>query len=235
MEYRGDTPHKVKVRKMVWDQHKALLGDEFHRTPHVFLASQFAGDVGHLIGMGVDPDRVWAVENNHATVSALIPMQQRIGFRLFSQNVQDTLFHQKGIKSLYLDFCGHLKGRDTRNAIRESVAQLDQGSVVSITLFRGRESGVAKDREERLIKLLGQSTRHTVTLVQAVSYMSADSHTKGSPMSTWTFIFQDRDTTVQRVELGMPSEKACEDTARSNAAKKAWRTRRANALAQAAG
>lgn len=70
--------------------------------------------------------------------------------------------------------------------IRRVVSQIQEGSVLSITLFLGREHQAPADREATLIRHLREHAKAPVTLVQSVAYTST-SMTKGSNMKTWTF------------------------------------------------
>ena len=199
--YRGDTPAKTRCRKLVWGLHKRLLGEAFLSTPHVFTASRFGGDIEVLLKKGVPPDNVWAVDTDQEAVRDLIPLKKQRGFRLFPRNITQVVQQNPSVQSVYLDLCGHLKGRDTRMSITETVRSLPRGSVLSVTLLRGREQNLHMDREQELIGLIQQHTKHPVTLLQALSYLSNDHKSKGSPMITWTFVLREHKSKVRRVDL----------------------------------
>ena len=187
--YKGETPSKVVTRLMVWLQHERLLKPPaFKTTPHVFLASRVAGDVSTLLSMDVPRDNIWAVEKDHVQYQQLLERRKKEGFRLFPQKVE-TVVESRGvassIRSTYLDYCGNLEG--TANTTRRVVAQLPPHSVLSVTLFLGREHTLSQNREVTLLRNIREHTPHAVTLVQSILYRSADEDHKGAPMGTWTF------------------------------------------------
>lgn len=200
--YKGESPGKAITRGLVWQRHKQLLGPAFTSSPHVFLASRIAGDIKALRDMGVPAANVWAVEKDREQYQQLFERRRKEGFRLFTEKIETTMTGHRdaGVRSVYLDYCGNIHG--TANTTRRVIALLPKGSVLSITLFLGREHHpIPKDRETALLTQLRDNTAHPVTLVQSIYYHSYSSETMGSPMGTWTF--QIGPSTVPAVRLDL--------------------------------
>jgi hypothetical protein len=159
----------------------------FKTTPHMFLASREAGDVNVLRELGVPVLNIYAVEKERGEFEHLFDRQEREGWRLFTQMVEAVLARHvgKGIFSVFLDYCGNLDG--TAETTRQVLALLPVNSVLTITLFLGREQIETGDREAALFRFLREHTQHQVTLVQSVLYTSGDATKKWSPMGSWTF------------------------------------------------
>lgn len=185
--YKGETPSKSITRSFVWLQHGRLLKRRFKSTPHVFLASRIAGDVATLRGMMVPPAHIWAVENQRVEFEKLFDRCEREGFHLYTEKIESVVASNAdaNIRSVYLDYCGNLDG--TAVTTRRVVAQLPAHSVLSVTLFLGRERAKPESRENALLRLIREHTRHQVTVVQSVLYLSTTDDFKVSPMGTWTF------------------------------------------------
>jgi hypothetical protein len=168
----------------------------FETTPHVFLASRVAGDIATLRGMNVPPDRIWAVEADRDQCLPLFERQEREKFKLFCMKVETLVEGRPKVKfrSTYLDFCGNLEGE--AKVIRRVVPHLPRHSVLSVTLFLGREHDKPEDREDALHALINKCTDQPVTVIQEILYVSSLGATKASPMGTWTFY------------LGPPASKA---------------------------
>lgn len=187
-QYKGETPVKGVTRVLVWQQHRCLLAPIFKSSPHVFLASHVAGDVDILRDMGVSSDRIWAVEKDREQWQRLLERREREGWQLFPQKIEVVILRHPnaGIRSVYLDYCGNLEG--TARPTHKVVGRLPTGSVVSVTLFLGREQhALPEDRETALLEHIRKATQHPVTLVQSILYISSSEDRHGSPMGTWTF------------------------------------------------
>ena len=184
-EYKGCTPGKALNRHLVWLQHLHQIGDSvFESSPHAFLASRYGGDIPILIGMGVQPHNVYAIEKEWSQYKHLIDRQEVEGFSLYTEKVESVI-RDNPVQSVYLDFCGNIQGMSEATA--KVVKCLPSHTALSITLFIGREHGKVDDREGVLLKLVRAHTKHQVTLVQSVSYRSSYGKDLGSLMGTWTF------------------------------------------------
>jgi len=185
MPYRGETEAKKVTRAFVWWQHRRFLKRSFLRTPHVFLASRIAGDIDTLHDLKVPKGSIWAVERDPGQYRVLLG--QRLKSRVFPQNVETVMERYAStdkIRSVYLDYCGNLIGM--AKTTKRVISQLSEGSVVSITLFLGRELKLKEDRETALLRQVREATKHRVTLLQSIRYRSTDDKL-GSMMCTWTF------------------------------------------------
>lgn len=193
--YKGETPVKGIVRELVWQEHLRLLGEAiFHAIPHLALASRVAGDVQTLLDMGVRPTHVCMVEKDPKECEPLRARQALEGFRLFTFKIEIAVvtgiiaagFKPEDLRSVYLDYCGNIQG--TRSTTRRVVERLPAGSVLSITVFLGREHVCPEDREADLLQQVSSHTPHGVTLTQAILYTSSFAgSTQGTAMGTWTF------------------------------------------------
>lgn len=238
--YRGDTPNKIKARELTWRVHARVLQELFRQTPHVFLASKVGGDIQVLLDLHVEPDMIWAVDHDRDVVVVLLEKRkkQKQPFRVFGLPIQTVFRGSEAakftIRSVYLDLCGNLESKNTRQAIQSVVKKLPPLSIISITLFRGRErvGERFKDREAALTQLVRSHSSHPVTLIQTIVYMSRDKTTKGSPMEVWSFVIGAKTRhKVKRYNLDKPVNQKSRDRSkispRSLAAYKAWETRRA--------
>lgn len=62
-QYRGESPAKKFARWGFWLEVRAQLGKErFLEGEHLVLASAEAGDVSVLLGMGVKPRNIMAID-----------------------------------------------------------------------------------------------------------------------------------------------------------------------------
>jgi hypothetical protein len=186
--YRGETAFKRITRVLVWQQHRHLLTPRgFKKTPHIFLASRFAGDVTTLKDMGVAGPNIWAVEKDEEQYVPLFDRCKLEGFHVYPQKVETVIAGHptSNIRSVYLDYCGNLQG--TRGTTRRVVSLLPAGSVLSVTLFLGRELERPEDRESALLRYIRQHTQHQTTVVQSILYPSNhQKDNKASPMGAWT-------------------------------------------------
>jgi len=215
--YYGETPSKSIVRRFVWWQHQALLGKNFNKTPHVFLASRVAGDVGELRNLGIKPDDVWAVDADPQACRALYTRMDRECFRVFNKPVEILLENPPRtahpIRSVFLDFCGTMDGR-SKTTVDRVLKRLPVGSVVTITQMRGRERETIRNRDRYMRALVEASAAHPVSLVQTIAYQSS----KRSPMGVWTFYLGSPVPFVTKVDIsrytktqvtGLTTEGAC--------------------------
>jgi len=187
--YQGDTPNKLISRHLVWSQHQRVLGEQaFKAEPHMFLASQYAGDVQHLRQMGVDNDNIWAVEMEESQYRPILD-KGKLEHRLFCRPVECVVENKQLplCRSIYLDFCGTLPGHI--KPLRRVARQMSPGGALSVCALHGRERNGFRqvDREAWLYDLLREHCPHKVTLVQEVRYWSKSDTKAGAPMRVWTF------------------------------------------------
>lgn len=183
--YRGDSPGKAVNREMVWLQHQAMLGDDFSQLPHVFLASKYACDIDMLSSMKVPLRNIWAVEKDSEQYRSL---RDKGNIKIYTMSIEEVSNkYPQHMRSVYLDFCGNLQG--ARKTINKVINNVPPNSVVSITLFKGREYKMKGKREANLLKIIGESSKHPYHLVQKIAYKSTTEKSKGSLMQTWTIYF----------------------------------------------
>jgi len=70
--YRRESPGKKQARVLLWQMIETKMGKAaFRKGPHLVLASAEAGDVSTLLGMGVPPESIYAVDvDRHAIAAA---------------------------------------------------------------------------------------------------------------------------------------------------------------------
>lgn len=183
--HKGDTPGKRINRYLVWAQHQSLLQSRFLTVPHAFLASRHAGDIGCLDQFAVLRSQMWAVDKDPNQYRELGEKAANLGFQLFTRPIEQVAANHP-LSSVYLDYCGNLNG--SRRSISQVVRHLPPHSVVSVTLFIGREQDKLDSleaREKPLRELM--RAKHGASLAQFVYYHSDDDGVHGSPMGTWTF------------------------------------------------
>lgn len=101
--YKGESPGKKLARMQFWGSVALALGDRFYRKKHLVLASQHGGDISVLVGLGVDPRNVIAVDLRPDAVAACKARwpTATVKCRDVRMAAQD---HRKELASVFLDF-----------------------------------------------------------------------------------------------------------------------------------
>lgn len=198
MTYKGNTLGKEVNRGLVWLCHQAFLPCD-DLTSHVFLGSRCVGDVQTLKELGIPSGRIWAVESDYREYRELYESVKSGEFKLWTDDVVDVVGEHT--RSVYLDFCGNLFGEGT--TIRRVARRLSAGTVLSITLYLGREQQKCESREDLLLEILRSSTDLHVTLLQEIQYISEGEGMHPTRMGTWTVLFTGKPHAIkpQRLDL----------------------------------
>ena len=150
-KYRGESATKKVQRLVFWNAVKREVGPrKFNRGPHLVLSSAEAGDVSALLGMGVQPDSIVAVDTDRHAVAAAewkVP-----GLDIRHENVKQTVQERKWA-SVYLDLCGPLSGKSL-DVVGACLPHLS-GAVLGIAMLACREQnqyrqGVAELKEANI-------------------------------------------------------------------------------------
>lgn len=185
-KYRGESATKKVQRIVFWNAVKKQVGPrKFHRGPHLVLSSSEAGDVSTLLGMGVQPDGIVAVDiDRHAVAAAQWKFP---GLDIRHENVVQAVKCRKWT-SVYLDFCSPLSGKSL-NVIAQCMPELS-GSVLGVAMLACREQ--TKYRDE-VAKLKGANTtpekRRPVVLQQMLPQM-VQTH-RFYPLNWWYYLSHD--------------------------------------------
>lgn len=134
-KYRGESATKKIQRIVFWSAVRQEVGSrKFNRGPHLVLSSSEAGDVSTLLGMGVNPNGIVAVDiDRHAVAAAQWKFP---GLDIRHENVVKTVKQQKWT-SVYLDFCSPLSGKSL-SVIAQCMPELG-GSVLGVAMLACRE------------------------------------------------------------------------------------------------
>jgi hypothetical protein len=146
--YKGESFAKKLARLYFWVQVRELLGDaRFYRQTHLVLASREGGDISVLLGMGVDPKRILAVESN--AEAAAICSQKFPSVRVVYGGVASIAsapeLASETIASAFLDFCSPLNEGVVDTAFRVVQRALGDGAALGVALLRGRERDAVRD------------------------------------------------------------------------------------------
>jgi hypothetical protein len=140
-KYRGESATKKIQRLVFWNAVKREVGSrKFNRGPHLVLSSSEAGDVSTLLGMGVQPDGIVAVDiDRHAVAAAQWKFP---GLDIRHENVVDAVQGRRW-KSVYLDFCSPLSGK-SMSVVAKCMPHLG-GSVLGVAMLACREQSIYRD------------------------------------------------------------------------------------------
>jgi len=142
VKYSGDSPSKKIARLVVWKRIKELLGARFFTEPHVVLLSAEAGDVATLLGMGVVPQHIIGVDEDHHAIAAAQNKYPDIRYKTGDVAWAVQVLKRGGAvpASVFLDFCAPLRDSTVNKAI-EVASHLGTRSVLALAVKMGRENG----------------------------------------------------------------------------------------------
>lgn len=143
MAYRGDSPSKKIARIQHWFTVRDILGSNFLREKHLVLASHEGGDISALLGLGVHPGNIVAVDHDPEVIWNLpdkFPEVRGVYGDVF--DVARSMGRQLG--SAFLDFCGQPHPEILSKIGQLAAHGLRDWAVLSLGFMRGRERGSAK-------------------------------------------------------------------------------------------
>lgn len=156
--YKGESPSKKVARLVYWDQLVDELGDTFFETTHVVLASREGGDISVLLGLGVDPERIVAVDRVASAIEKCATRFRSYPVRFRVGDVADVARTEADVGHVFLDLCSPIS-RESVRTITSVAAALRVGSVVGVGILRGREHDakgpfelIAANRRQRMIQ-----------------------------------------------------------------------------------
>jgi hypothetical protein len=137
--YKGESPAKKFMRLHYWIRVSDELGnDRFRSGRHLVLSSREVGDVSALIGLGVPPTNIVAIDCNEGAIR-----QARKKFpnvRFSHCNVHKLPKKLRGkFTSAYLDFCCPITRDLMRECAKFAKLFLSDGALLGLTFLMGRE------------------------------------------------------------------------------------------------
>ena len=140
--YRGETPVKKVARLYFWNHVRTLVGPErFKAGPHVVLSGPDAGDVATLLGMGVKPNGIVAVDTDRHAVDAAY--WKFPGMDIRHEDVREALAAMKNPPvSVFLDTCHHVSNKSLE--LTKDCLRLCGGSVLSIAVYACRSPSATR-------------------------------------------------------------------------------------------
>ena len=143
--YKGESPSKKYARYMCWlSIAEDFDTEKFRSGKHLVLASREGGDISTLLGMGVHPKSIIAVEHSASAAHAAQEKypQVRVVCRDVVKMAQEC---KRTLSSAYLDFCGTATAA-TITRIRQVVLHgLKDDAYLAVTVLSGREQGELRE------------------------------------------------------------------------------------------
>jgi hypothetical protein len=138
VSYNGESFGKKLARLDFWLRARMWRGSDFDRDELLLLASREGGDVALLKGLGVDPKRICAVDNNSAACAAFAAKHPDVQIHFGDVGALTKRWGRKfGV--VFLDFCGWAAGAELRALCDVAQSATSQDSVFAFAFMRGRE------------------------------------------------------------------------------------------------
>lgn len=185
-DYRSESPRKKQARLMELNLLKEAMGKEaFEKGPHLVIAGHEAGHISTMIGLGVEPAAIYAVDTD---IHALAASEDRFGswgvnFKRIDFRDAHKAFSIRVFASAVIDLCSYLTDKDIK-----AVIQLKA---------RFKTYGFQVNREKGLVGVFTQSLQDGGKSVKArleylafkgfktgfaIHYVSETLTNKGTPM-----------------------------------------------------
>jgi len=141
VEYRGDSPGKCIARMKFWRDRNAKVLSQPGRKIAV-LASEFGGDVSVLLGLGIPPKNILAIDRDR---NALDRFKSNFpDVPTACGDVAEVLEkHSCKFDVVFLDFLGNLSDNILGTAA-DVMKQIKFGGVLGVATLKGRESNRGK-------------------------------------------------------------------------------------------
>jgi len=114
--YRRESPGKKQARILLWQMVETKMGKvAFRKGPHLVLASAEAGDVSTLLGMGVPPESIYAVDvDRHAIAAARSKFKAFKGVNWADIDFVNAAeyFQVEEWAMAFIDLCSNLHAKD---------------------------------------------------------------------------------------------------------------------------
>jgi len=142
--YRGESPAKKYARFLCWSHISEGLGNKFAEGKHLVLASREAGDISALLGLGVNPKGIIAVE--HSSSAAHAAQEKYPQVHVVCRDVVKIAREcKRTLSSAYLDFCGTLTDAMISKVCQVALLGLKDDAYLAVTMLAGREQGELRD------------------------------------------------------------------------------------------
>lgn len=119
-EYKRESPSKKIARKTVYKELEAACGRRrFVAGPHLVIAGSEGGDISVLLGMGVDPAGIYAVDvDKHALAAAKDRFRDwGVHFWLGPFHLAAAAFSVKEFRTAFIDMCSELRNKDINEVL----------------------------------------------------------------------------------------------------------------------
>ena len=119
-EYKKESPSKKIARKTTYKELESAAGRRrFVRGPHLVIAGS-GGDISVLLGMGVDPSGIYAVDiDKHALACAKDRFRDRgVNFALVPFAQAARHFGIDEFLTAFIDMCSELKNKDIAEVLK---------------------------------------------------------------------------------------------------------------------
>ncbi len=189
--HRGDSPAKKIARLNLWREIEARSKyPAFVRGAHIVVSGRYGGDIGVLIGMGVPPKNIYAVDTDTHALAAARHKFPDVNFGHCDFGDAITYFELKKVYTAHVDLFSPLR----KELIKKVKKLCEQVEFVGYTYLCGRDhtevaDGISKLREDLELDAAGSRQaylvrNHGFNVRASWSYMSSSASHIGKPMAT---------------------------------------------------
>jgi hypothetical protein len=153
--YAGDSPNKKHARLMFWSKVLANLHRANMNGFFLVLASREGGDISTLMGFGVPPEQIIAVDLEREALEICDEKLRRefpsyVGYKLVHGDVCDVARSLKNrAAAVFLDFCNYLSPDVSKMSADCVDRAAMMNAMVGVGFMRGRERVIGKGMIER--------------------------------------------------------------------------------------
>jgi hypothetical protein len=156
--YQDDGLAKKLVRFELWTVLSEILGERFMQGRHLVLSSHEAGDVSTLLGLGVPPNHIVAVDTDRGALACAKKKFPEVDFR-HADITEVAKTHQHKFLTAHVDLCSTIS-EDTIKTIVGTLPALRNNSFLGIAFMMGREKEDAASRIEREKNKIARKREH---------------------------------------------------------------------------
>jgi hypothetical protein len=138
--YKGESPSKKYARFMFWREVLGIAKKNVDKYKHLVLASREGGDISFLLGIGVRPKLITAVDING---EAALIAQEKFNIPVIRADVGKVARnHRREFGFGFLDFCQPLSNSLVEKVLEVMVHGMRDGALVggALALLRGDDA-----------------------------------------------------------------------------------------------
>lgn len=147
--YRGDSTAKKIARAMYWLRVHGHLGDRFYSGGHLVLASRDGGDISVLLGMGVAPKNIIAVDRCEDAAQACRMAFPGINV-IHGEAVDVARVMRRTLSSAFIDYCQFPNEERISECFDVMQLGVRDGGCFGMAFSRGHERGATNERRKKL-------------------------------------------------------------------------------------